>query len=129
MKYLKRLNESNDEIIDFIKFCFSEFEDNGSIEIDYKTLILRSANLPLSKNVCDFIIGIVTSLDKPAANPYVGTIKTSIDDIISRNKMINELYLDIDVALKRVKQKYKLEYDILTNPIGTIYIAFYLNNF
>jgi hypothetical protein len=130
MRYIKRINESNDDIISFIKFCFSEFEDNKFIEIDYKTLVIRNANISLSKNVSDLMIGIVPiNNNKTSGNPYIGTGKTSIDDILTKNKMLNELFLDIDVALKRIKDKYNLEYDILTNAVGGIYIAFYLNNF
>jgi hypothetical protein len=90
MRYIKRINESNDDIINFIKFCFSEFEDNKFIEIDYKTLVIRSVNIPLSKNVSDLIIGIVPINNKTSGNPYIGTGKTSIDDILTKNKMLNE---------------------------------------
>lgn len=118
MKYLKSINESNtSEMIKHIKFCFADILDDDNFNSDWT--IHSSGN----------IVRIRIEMKKPqvSGNPYIGQYKTSIDDLLSNNKLIEELLLDIDTAIKRFKDQYAdIDVSIDSNRIGTIYISFNL---
>jgi hypothetical protein len=122
MKYLKSINESKtSDIIDYIKFCFVDIlEDEKFINfINITPLIHNSGNI--------FRISIEMITPPVSGNSYIGQYETSIDDLLSNNKLIEELLLDIDTAIKRFKDQYNnIKVDISSNRIGTIYINFNL---
>ena len=133
MKYIKRINESDNfvnkhEKIDFIKDCFSEIGDSDQINFSYSMNVLRNQNIPLSRGACDLMLGINPTINRTDGNPFSGTERITLQKIIEKNKILMELYLDIDVALRRTKDRYNIDYDVLTNAIGAIYIAFYFSN-
>ena len=120
MKYLKSINESKtSDIIDYIKFCFSDIIDDDNFNSDYT--IHSSGNI--------LRIGIEMITPPVSGNSYIGQYETSIDDLLSNNKLIEELLLDIDTAIKRFKDQYNhIQVDISSNMIKTIYIKFNLIN-
>lgn len=118
MKYLKSINESNTlNIIEHIKFCFADILDDDNFNSD--STIHSSGNI--------LRIGIEMKTPQVSGNAYIGQYKTSIDDLLLRNKLIEELLLDIDIAIKRVNDRHNLDIDVSSNRIGTIYISFNLN--
>lgn len=118
MKYLKSINESNtSNIIEYIKFCFADILDDDNFNSD--STIHSSGNI--------FRIGIEMKTPQVSGNAYIGQYKTNIDDLLVRNKLIEELLLDVDIAIKRVNDSYNLDIDVSSNRIGTIYISFTLN--
>lgn len=122
MKYLKSINESNTlNIIEHIKFCFADILDDDNFNSDLT--IQRRIRIPLSSgNILR--IGIEMKTPQVSGNAYIGVYKTSIDDLLVRNKLIEELLLDIDIAIKRVNDRHNLDIDVSSNRIGTIYINF-----
>lgn len=120
MKYLKHINESNtSNIIEYIKLCFADILDDDNFNSDWT--IQSSGNI--------YRIGIEMKTPTVSGNPFIGLYKTSIDDLLVRNKQIEELLLDIDVAIKRFKDQYSdIDVSINSNRIGTIYINFIIKN-
>jgi hypothetical protein len=118
MKYLKSINESNtSDIIDYIKLCFVDILEDDHFNSDYT--IHSSGNI--------LRIGIEMIIPTVKGNPYIGQYDTSIDYLLYNNKLIEELLLDIDTAVKRFKDQYNhIQVDISSNRIGTIYISFNL---
>lgn len=121
MKYLKSINESNtSEMIKHIKFCFADILDDDNLLMNLPFITIHSSGN---------IVRIRIEMKKPqvSGNPYIGQYKTSIDDLLSNNKLIEELLLDIDTAIKRFKDQYTdIDVSIDSNRIGTIYISFNL---
>jgi hypothetical protein len=118
MKYIKSINESKtSDIIDYIKFCFSDIIEDDNFNSDY--------TIHSSGNILRIGIEMITPL--VSGNSYIGQYETSIDDLLSNNKLIEELLLDIDSAIKRFKDEYNhIQVDISSNRIKTIYISFNL---
>ena len=116
MKYLKSINESNtSNIIEHIKFCFVDILDDDNFNSDWT--IHSSGN----------ILRIGIEMKTPQVSGNIDVYKTSIDDLLVRNKLIEELLLDIDIAIKRFKDQYSnINVSIDSNRIGTIYISFNL---
>lgn len=115
MKYLKHINESNtSNIIEYIKLCFADILDDDNFNSDWT--IHSSGNI---------LIGIEMKTPQISGNAYIGVYRTSIDDLLVRNKLIEELLLDIDIAIKRFKDQYSdIDVSIDSNRVGTIYIKF-----
>lgn len=120
MKYLKHINESNtSNIIEYIKICFADIYYDNNFNSDFT--IHSSGNI--------YRIGIEMKTPTVSGNPYIGIYNTSIDDLLVRNKQIEELLLDIDIAIKRFKDQYSdIDVSINSNRIGTIYINFIIKN-
>lgn len=118
MKYLKSINESKtSDIINYIKFCFADILEDDNFRSDYT--IHSSGNI--------LRIGIEMITPPVSGNSYIGNYETSIDNLLSNNKLIEELILDIDIAINRFNDEYShIKVDISSNRIGTIYISFNL---
>lgn len=115
MKYLKRINESLDNI-EYIRFCFADILDNDK----FKTYESES-NIHGSGTY--FMITIEPIKRRPnSGNPEIGSWTTSIDELVKEVDNLKELYLDIDTAINRLLDKYKNIYTIKTNRRGVIFI-------
>lgn len=118
MKYLKRFNESMEEqiynqVLDSIKDCFQEFEDNGwswhsavsSQPIPYFKYIMKDGN----KEEIKYYIDCVGSIDSN------GVIKWESKDIYHAETLIQQQYPRC-LGYKDVKIKRK-KFEITEGPI------------
>lgn len=115
MKHLKRINEEFEPSIkEYIDTCFLDIYDNSSIT--YESNIHGSGKY----------LKVKTGLVKPdiSGNPYVGTYDTTIERLLEQSNILNDLYTDIDIALKRIKDKYNLFYTLKSDIRGDVHINF-----
>lgn len=115
MKHLKRINEEFDQNIkEYIETCFLEISDDPNI--DYESNIHGSGKY----------FKIKAALVKPdiTGNPYVGTYDTTIERLLNQSNILTDLYTDIDIALKRVKDEYNIFYTLKSDVRGSVHINF-----
>jgi len=114
MKYLNKFNESSEQLqptFDDLKDIFVEIFHETDFRVTYKPTLGTF-------NVVIEMPQFITS-----GNPYTGTTEVNIDELLKRNEKLRELYLDIDMSIKRMMEYFpETEYKIVHNKIGTIYI-------
>jgi hypothetical protein len=94
MKYIRLYNESKasilEELIDYTIGCFSEFSDDDKFQTEFDL---------------EFDDRFMIMINIPNLNePYKGK---DISEFINWSASLNSLFLDIHVAINRVKDKYK----------------------
>lgn len=116
MKHLKSINEEfNIDVADYIKLSFADILDNNKLEGDF--------NIHGSGRYFKVTIKLVRPDIK--GNPYVGTYDTSLDRLLYQTNTLRDLYLDTEVALKRIKDEYKdIIYTIKSDIKGSIHLNF-----
>jgi hypothetical protein len=96
MKHLRKYNESEsqlDDLLSWVRVCFSDFYDRDEVEEDFdfwQTVTIRLEDR----------FAIMIDI------PITTTEKKEIDDFINWSTELNEFFLDIQVAINRVKDKY-----------------------
>jgi hypothetical protein len=119
MKYLYKFNESNNKHNE-IKDIFVEIFHETDFKVNYETS-LGTLNIvvemPVFANQFWFLDG------ETSGNPYIGKTETTIENLLNTNDKLKELYLDIDMSIKRMVEYFtKAKYKIFNNKIGTIHI-------
>lgn len=119
MRHLKSINEEfNIDIVDYIKMSFGDILDDN-LESDF--------NIHGSGRY--FKVTIKLARPDIKGNPYVGTYDTSLDRLLDQTKTLRDLYLDTEVALKRIKDEYKdITYTIKSDIKGSIHLNFDMSN-
>ena len=120
MKYLK-LFESDRNKEEYIQQCFLDVSENKNFEVDdlieveltekpavpmsvYKIHIEPAKSISLRNVSYDDNMSIGSASDNMRK---VGTMKIiDLNFLIKKNEIMSELYQDIDIALKRVKDKF-----------------------
>lgn len=129
MKHIKKYNESavtiNDKI-DYIKLCFSDFidDDNFEVEIEhnqgeyYDDKKINDDSLALGINLPILPFEINKKLTGESIKPFEG----KIDEFLKQSKLLYDFYLDIDVSIKRVLDKYPdIDYSITKEPYDQVH--------
>lgn len=114
-KFNENFEDSEDDILDYIKHCFVEFLDkpNTNVEIDgvYQ----------------DLLIEVSTYIEEFVPKPEI----TKIEELLEYSNKVNEFYKDIETAIKRVLDEYpKMSYNIqYYYDDGNVFIHFYDQKF
>ena len=135
MKYLK-LFESDKNKEEYIQQCFLDVSENPNFEVDdlIKVELTEKPKVPMSvykihiepaKSISLRNISYDDNMSLRSASENmrkVGTMKIiDLNFLIKKNEIMSELYQDIDIALKRVKDKFPIsDYQIYANSLDEI---------
>ena len=114
MKHLRRLFESSEDNKRYIEECFLDISENPNFEVDdlLDADVPKSLAHPITKIYKLHIeLGQDLSLH-PVGNPYIGKVETSLTFLRMKNEKLTELYDDIEVAIKRIKDKFDYKCDV-----------------
>jgi len=138
MKRIKsyKLLESNVEVEEYIQQCFLDVSENSNFEVDdlieveltetsespmsvYKIHIEPAKSISLRNVSYDDNMSIRSASDNMRK---VGAMKiTDLNFLIKKHEIMSELYQDIDIALKRVKDKFtQSDCQVYTNSLDRI---------
>ena len=107
MKHLKKIFENNEETKRYIEECFLDISENSNFEVDDLTEVtFRDSNkfylklhIELGKNL---------SIPQPInSNLYVGMSEVDLEFLRNKNKVMLELFDDIEVAIERIKDRFQ----------------------
>jgi len=124
LKHIKKYNESVDNIndkIDYIKLCFTEFIDDANFEVEieynqgeyYDDKKINGDSLALGINLPI----LPFKSNKKLTGISISAFEGSIEDYLKYSKSLYDFYLDIEVAIKRILDKYSdIEYVISKEP-------------
>jgi hypothetical protein len=118
MKYLLKFESKGGtvDLIEYIKYCFMDILESDVFNVE--SVIHSSGGV--------FQIKIEIPHKHTGGNPFIGTYDTDLDELKRNNKLLSELYQDIETGLKRLYNEYpRMENVISTNKVGTIYLKFY----
>jgi len=110
MKHLRRIFESTEDDKRYIEDCFLDISENQNFEVD--DLLEVEIDEPKKSsdiNVHCYKIHIELGEDlslQPVGNPYIGKVETSLTFLRMKNEKLSELYDDIEVAIKRIKDRF-----------------------
>lgn len=113
MKHLRRIFESAEDDKRYIEECFLDISENLNFEVDdlLEVDIPKSLAHPMVIYKLHIELGQDLSLH-PVGNPYIGKVETSLTFLRMKNEKLSELYDDIEVAIKRIKDKFEYKCDV-----------------
>ena len=113
MKHLRRIFESAEDDKRYIEECFLDISENLNFEVDdlLEVDVPKSLAHPMVIYKLHIELGQDLSLH-PVGNPYIGKVETSLTFLRMKNEKLTELYDDIEVAIKRIKDKFKYKCDV-----------------
>jgi hypothetical protein len=109
MKHLRRIFESTEDDKRYIEDCFLDISENPDFEMD--DLVEVEIEEP-KKNPDIHCYKIHIEYGEDLYLPPVGKIYTSLAFLRMRNEKISELYEDIDIAIKRIKDRFDYKCDV-----------------
>jgi ABC-type microcin C transport system duplicated ATPase subunit YejF len=126
VKYLRKIFESNEDDKRYIEECFLDISENQNFEVDdllevessqksYKLQYYDSTGKKISVPMVVYKLHIELGKDlslHPVGNPYSGKVETSLTFLRMKNEKLTELYDDIEVAIKRIKDKFEYKCDV-----------------
>ena len=131
-----KLFESNVEVEGYIQQCFLDVSENPNFEVDdlIKVELTEKPKVPMSvykihiepaKSISLRNISYNDNMSLRSASDNmrkVGAMKIiDLNFLIKKNEIMSELYQDIDIALKRVKDKFSIsDYQIYANSLDEI---------
>lgn len=107
MKHLKKIFESNEETKRYIEECFLDISENSNFEVDDLSGVDFSdsnkfylkLHIELGKNL---------SIPQPInSNLYIGMSEVDLEFLRNKNKVMLELFDDIEVAIERIKDRFQ----------------------
>ena len=119
MKYLKKIFESSEDNKRYIEECFLDISENPNFEVDdlLDVELTEKPSVPMSVYKIHIELGNPINLPQPVnSNLYIGMVRTDLDFLKMKQEKISELLEDIEISLKRVKDKFPIsEYQIYAN--------------
>ena len=115
MKHLRRIFESHEDDKRYIEECFLDISENQNFEVDdlLEVEVPKSLAHPMVIYKLHIELGKSLSLPQPvSSNLYIGKVETSLTFLRMKNEKLNELYDDIDVAIKRIKDRFDYKCDV-----------------
>lgn len=120
MNHLKSYNESFSDIndkISFIKECFIDFIDDEKFDVEIEHSV-KGESLAIAINIPH----LPFEINKKLTGTNLKEFKGSIEDFLSFSKSLYDVYLDIEVSLKRILDKYPdINYEIIKAPYDQLY--------
>jgi hypothetical protein len=110
VKHLKRIFESNEDDKKFIEECFFDISENSNFEVDdlievgfrdrlFDRKFYLKLHIELGKNL---------SIPQPInSNLYIGMSEVDLEFLRNKNKVMLELFDDIEVAIERIKDRFQ----------------------
>lgn len=107
MKHLKKIFENNEETKRYIEECFLDISENSNFEVDDLSGVDFSdsnkfylkLHIELGKNL---------SIPQPInSNLYIGMSEVDLEFLRNKNKVMLELFDDIEVAIERIKDRFQ----------------------
>jgi hypothetical protein len=109
MKHLRRIFESHEDDKRYIQDCFLDISENPDFEVD--DLVEVEIEEP-KKNQDIHCYKIHIEFGQDLYLPPVGKIYTSLAFLRMKNEKSSELYEDIDIAIKRIKDRFDYKCDV-----------------
>jgi len=109
MKHLRRIFESHEDDKRYIEDCFLDISENPDFEVD--DLVEVEIEEP-KKNPDIHCYKIHIESGQDLYLPPVGKIYTSLAFLRMKNEKLSELYEDIDIAIKRIKDRFDYKCDV-----------------
>jgi hypothetical protein len=109
MKHIRRIFESHEDDKRYIEDCFLDISENPDFEVD--DLVEVEIEEP-KKNPDIHCYKIHIESGQDLYLPPVGKIYTSLAFLRMKNEKLSELYDDIDIAIKRIKDRFEYKCDI-----------------
>jgi len=107
VKHLKKIFENNEETKRYIEECFLDISENSNFEVDDLSGVDFSdsnkfylkLHIELGKNL---------SIPQPInSNLYIGMSEVDLEFLRNKNKVMLELFDDIEVAIERIKDRFQ----------------------
>lgn len=107
MKHLKKIFENNEETKRYIEECFLDISENSNFEVDDLTEVtFRDSNKVYLKLHIE--LGKNLSIPQPInSNLYIGMSEVDLEFLRNKNKVMLELFDDIEVAIERIKDRFQ----------------------
>jgi hypothetical protein len=107
VKHLKKIFESNEETKRYIEECFLDISENSNFEVDDLTEVtFRDSNKVYLKLHIE--LGKNLSIPQPInSNLYIGMSEVDLEFLRNKNKVMLELFDDIEVAIERIKDRFQ----------------------
>jgi hypothetical protein len=115
MKHIRRIFESHEDDKRYIEDCFLDISENPDFEVDdlLEVDVPKSLAHPMVIYKLHIELGKNISLPQPInSNLYIGKVETSLTFLRMKNEKLTELYDDIEVAIKRIKDKFEYKCDV-----------------
>jgi len=109
MKHIRRIFESHEDDKRYIQDCFLDISENPDFEVD--DLVEVEIEEP-KKNPDIHCYKIHIESGQDLYLPPVGKIYTSLAFLRMKNEKLSELYEDIDIAIKRIKDRFEYKCDV-----------------
>jgi hypothetical protein len=109
MKHLRRIFESHEDDKRYIEDCFLDISENPDFEVD--DLVEVEIEEP-KKNPDIHCYKIHIESGQDLYLPPVGKVYTSLAFLRMKNEKLSELYDDIDIAIKRIKDRFEYKCDV-----------------
>ncbi len=109
MKHLRRIFESHEDDKRYIEDCFLDISENPDFEMD--DLVEVEIEEP-KKNPDIHCYKIHIESGQDLYLPPVGKVYTSLAFLRMKNEKLSELYDDIDIAIKRIKDRFDYKCDV-----------------
>ena len=126
MKHIRRIFESSEDDKRYIEDCFLDISENTNFEVDdlLEVDFPKSLENPMGMLIYKLHIELGKSLSLPGVNSnfyiatFGGKVETNLEFLRMKNEKLTELYNDIEVAIKRIKDRfddYKCDIKIESN--------------
>jgi hypothetical protein len=114
MKHLRRIFESHEDDKRYIEDCFLDISENPDFEVDdlVEIEIEESRGVFIKKNSDIHCYKIHIESGQDLYLPPVGKVYTSLAFLRMKNEKLSELYEDIDIAIKRIKDRFDYKCDV-----------------
>lgn len=109
MKHIRKIFESHEDDKRYIEDCFLDISENPDFEVD--DLVEVEIEEP-KKNPEIHCYKIHIESGQDLYLPPVGKVYTSLAFLRMKNEKLSELYEDIDIAIKRIKDKFDYKCDV-----------------
>jgi hypothetical protein len=114
MKYLRRIFESSEDDKRYIEDCFLDISENPNFEVDdlLEVDFPKSLSNPMGMLIYKLHIELGKNLSLPGVNSnlfiatFGGKVETNLEFLRMKNEKLTELYNDIEVAIKRIKDRF-----------------------
>jgi energy-converting hydrogenase A subunit M len=114
MKHIRRIFESIEDDKRYIQDCFLDISENPDFEVDdlVEIEIEESRGVFIKKNSDIHCYKIHIESGQDLYLPPVGKVYTSLAFLRMKNEKLSELYEDIDIAIKRIKDRFDYKCDV-----------------
>ena len=108
MKYLRKIFESSEDDKKYIEECLLDISENPNFKVELiesEGLVMFGIEGYLKLHI---ELGKSLSIPQPVnSNIYIGMVEVDLEFLRNKNKIMLELFDDIEVAIDRIKDKFQ----------------------